>query len=527
MTTTLGFKNMIDLPRWRPEAPAIAPAVSGSCIAADGRNDETGCPYIYYLRSTTNLDAFNTITGEWMALPSPALVGTIGPGAAMVFMPSAGPRGLIAAGSSTTKVNVSTALPGSVAINQLANRGDGIGYTLKVSDSVAGGTGKTEYKKIIGNTAGTTPSLYLDSALTFTPTGAATYEIRAGRLLLLTAGVPASNCYKVYDIATNTYLGGTNYPGLPAVVGIDTVMLHLSENYVTNDRKVGEGLVSGGAVTYDAGAKGCIQATAFTTTVVTGSGMPADIQTNEFRNYQVRIVEDTTTPAACNQRRRIASNTSGATAAFTVYSAFTTTPSTAAKFVIENDDDTVVLFSATTTSIASYMVGTDNWSGGPSWTAHGLTMGAGMFVQQPWGLVRDPNLNYRHSQCALFVGGALANMYAWDIAGAAGGSISASLAYGGKSANQVFSQGTSWAYDGVTLEGRYLHCCLNGTGRMGRYDMKARTLTTGTYMPYPQGAVGVGNKLALTTFVDGAVKITGLYQLTQSQPQMFSMLVQS
>lgn len=527
MTTTLGFKNIIDLPRWRPEAPALGPALNGSCIAADGRNDETGSPFIYFLRSPTILEAYNTITGDWIPLPSPNLTGTLGPGSAMVFMPSAGPRGLIAAGSTTTKVNVSTVLPASVAINQLANRGDGIGYMLKVSDAVAGGSGKTEYKRIIGNTAGTAPSLYLESALSFAPTGAATYEIRSGRLLMVAAGPSAANCYKVFDIATNIILFGTNNSGLPATVGIETVLLHLSENYVTNDRKIGEGLISGGAVTYDNGAKGCIQATAFTTTVVTGSGMPADIQTNEFRNYQVRIVEDTTTPAACNQRRRIASNTTGATAAFTVYSAFTTTPSSSAKFVIENDDDTVILFSGTTATPSSYMVGTDSWSGGPTWAGMGFNMGAGGFVQHPWGLVRDPNLNYRHSHLTLFPGGGLNTMYVYDIAGAASGTISASLAYGGKTVNQVFGQGTSWVYDGVTLEGRYLHCCLNGTGRMARYDMKCRTLLQGTYMPYPQGGVGSGNKLSLTTFVDGAVKITGLYQLTQSQPQMFSMLVQS
>ena len=519
MATTLNFKDYYDLPMWRPEAPALAASAAGSSLAWDQRNNASGSPYIYFLRSATAFDAYDPTTGEWMALSSPALAGTFGAGAGAIFNPSQGPRGTLAAGATTTKVILTTALPAAVGSNQLANRGDGTGFRIRIIGSAAGSSGKIEERTIVANTAGTTPTLWLDSPLSFTPASGDSYEIRSGRVFLLSAGVLAAGAFKYYDIATNSYSGNLSITNLPATVGTDTQFVALSESHVPYTRIPGEGFVTGSG-TYD-GGKMCIIATASSSTTITGSGMFSDLQADEYRNFQVRIVEDTGAPTAVNQRRRISTHTSGATGVFTV-PAWTVTPSATAKFVIENDDDKILARSTATTSIYNYNITANTWDT-TTW-ATGTAHGAGVLFEQSFGIDRDVGTNARHSHIYTFLGGGSANIDVFDIAGGATGANSANIAYGKK--GQTFTTGTNGCYDPATMQGRFLHININGTQRMGRFDMKNRVLDAGSYLRFPQGAALVGQKMANGLFIDGAVKSNFVYQLTQTQAQMFSMVVQ-
>lgn len=520
MTTTLGFKDYVDLPMWRPEAPALAASGAGQSFAYDMRNTDSGCPLLYWLRSATAFDAYDPTTGDWFALASPALAGTFGAGATAVFHPSQGPRGTIAAGASTTSITLTTALPAAVGINQLANRGDGIGYRIRIVGNAAGSSGKTETRTIVANTGGTTPTITLDSALTFTPANGDAYEIRSGRVFLLSAGTLAAGVWKYYDIATNSYSASLSTTNLPATIGTDSSAIAMSESYVPYDRQAGEGFVDG-AGTYDGGLKDCIVATASSSTTLTGAGMPATLQTNEYRNFQVRIVEDTGTPTAVGQRRRISSHTSGATGVFTV-AAFAVTPSATAKFVIENDDDKILLTSSAGLFIYNYNITANTWDTS-TWAAP-VAHGAGVVMEQAFGIARDTSGNARHSFVYRIRGGASNAIDVLDIAGAATGSWSNDIVYGKKS--QTFTTGTCGAYDPTTLGGRFLHLCINGTQRMARFDLRNRILDASSYLRFPQGAAAAGSKLAIGTLVDGATKLSLLYQVTQTQAQMFSLAVQ-
>lgn len=519
MTTTLNFKDYIDLPMWRPEAPALANSGAGQSFAYDMRNNETGCPLLYWLRSATAFDAYDPTTGEWIPLASPALAGTFGAGATAIFHPSQGPRGTIAAGASTTTLTLTTALPAAVGINQLANRGDGIGYHIHIAGNAAGSSGKVEGRTIIANTGGTTPTITLDAPLTFTPALGDAYEIRAGRVYLLSAGTLAAGVWKYYDIATNSFSASLSTTNLPATIGTDSSAIALSESYVPNDRIPGEGFVDG-AGTYD-GAHECIVATASSSTTLTGSGMPATLQANEYRNFQVRIAEDTATPTAVNQRRRISSHTGGANGVFTV-AAFAVTPSATAKFVIENDDDKILLTSSAGLFIYNYNITANTWDTS-TWAAP-VAHGAGVVLEQAFGITRDVSGNARHSFVYRVRGGASNAIDVLDIAGAATGSWSNDIAYGKKS--QTFTTGTCGAYDPTTLGGRFLHLCVNGTQRMARFDLRNRIMDPESYLRFPQGAAAAGSKLAVGTLVDGATKLSLLYQMTQTQAQMFSLAVQ-
>lgn len=519
MTLTANVRDILDLPKWRHEGPLLAANAAGQSLAWDMRNGETGCPFLYNLRSATAFDCYDPTTGDWLPLASPALAGTFGAGAAAIFHPSQGPRGTIAAGASATSLPLTTALPAAVALNQLANRGDGVGYRVKVSDNAAGGTGKTEYRTIIGNTAGTTPTLILDSGLSFSPVNGAAYEIRSGRVFLLSAGTLAAGVWKYYDIATNSYSAALATTNLPATIGTDSAMMALSESYVSNDRSSGEGFVSGGA-TYDGGNKNCIALTAVTGTTCTGAGMPADLQANEYRNFQVHVVEDTVNPTAVNQRRRISSHTGGATGVFTV-PAWTVNPSTSAKIVVENDDDKILRRGDGTTAVYTYNIAANTWDT-TTFGAAGGGAAAGTVLEQAFGITRDTTLNARHSHIYSIRGGSSATIDVLDIAGGATGVWSNDIAYGKKA--QTFTTGTCGAYDPVTLGGRFLHLNINGTQRMARFDLRNRILDAGTYMRFPGGTAVVGGRMATSAVIDGATKVNNLYAVAASTANMLSLL---
>lgn len=521
MSTTLDFKDIIDLPQWRPESPLIAATGAGMTMVSDGRNDETRNPNIYLLRSNTALDVFDPGTGDWMPLASPALGGTFGAGAGAVFHASAGPRGTIAAGSTSTVINLTTALPATVGINQLANRGDGVGYRIRIIGSSAGGSGKIEERNIIANTGQTTtPAITLDSALTFTPASGDSYEIISGRVFLLGAAAPTTNTWRFYDIATNSYSTSLSTTNLPATISTDSAFVSLSELHTPNDRSPSTGFVNGGAT---ADGKNAIQATASTANTITGSGMTA-IATNEYRNFQVRIVEDTTTPTAVGQRRRISSHTSGAAGVFTLSTNWTVNPSTSAKFVVENDDDKIILRSSGTTALYNYNITANTWDTS-TWAAP-VANGAGSVATQAYGITRDGSTGgAKHSFVVFIRGAATSNIDILDIAGAATGSWTNGVTYGNSS--QTFTTGTCGAYVPATQGGRFLYINVNGTQRFARFDVRNLYMDPGTYLRFPQSTAIVGGKMAVSLFVDGATKLPFIYHATNTQAQMFSIAVQT
>lgn len=530
MTTTTNFKTGLDIPLWRPNAVAIAADAAGQAMAWDHRNDVSRLPVMYLLRGTANFDMYSPIVDDWIPLATPALSG-VAAGSTCVYHPSQGPRGTLTTGNTTTTINLSTALPAAVGVNQLADSGDGTGHRIRIIGKSGGGSGKTNSRNIIANTSGTTPTITLDVALDWTPASGDAYEIHSGRVFLLGSGVLASGSWKYYDIATNSYSGALTNTNLPATVGTDSNCIAMSELHVSSDRIPGTGFISGSS-TFDPNgtglngqlttAKNCILATASSSTSITGSGMPSDLQANEYTNFQVRIVEDTTTPTAVGQRSLITSHTSGATGVFTV-STWGVTPSSSAKFVVENYDDYILVRSSASANVYTYSISGNSWSTS-TFGASGSAVGAGVSFEQCFGIVRDPTHNRRHSHLFCIRGGASNAIDMLDIANGANGTWSNNIAYGFQS--QTFTTGTSAAYDPVTMGGKYWHICVNGTSHMARFNMLNQTMEPGTYLRYPQGTAVTGQKLAFNFSLDGATKLGLLFQKIQSGTQFFSNLIQ-
>lgn len=499
------FKKVIDRLVWAQVAPAPNAHAAGQGFVSDLRNDVSRNPFVYQLPSATVLNRFNIVTKAWNFVQSPALAGTFGIGATAGFAPSFGLVGTIAAGATTTRVTLSTALPTAVGTNMLANRGGSgdYGFKLRIIDTVAG---KTAERYIVGNTSGTTPVIDVLSSFGFTPATGARYEIVAGRVFMLGAGVTAANIWRSFEVGSNTLSTGLSTTNLPATIATDSALLVLDEQYTPFDCRPGEGMIKG-AYVYDTGVvtRSALTATAAGASTLTGQSTLGDavVAANEYRNFQIRIVEDTTTPAAVGQRRVIASHTAGPSAVYTLGTAWTTQPSATAKYVIELPNLMLLRSSATTTVYTyNYMDATINngtnnivanaWST-TYFGAAPAANAAGGFWAPSFGIQPDVGRNARHSVQYFFRGSAT-TLDTLDIAGSITGTWTAGVVYDGAVATTA---GTTGAYAPFGQEGRM--CYINiyvasGINQMFRFDVKNRVLSPHTATDFLQSGVAAGGQ---------------------------------
>ena len=522
------FKKVIDRMMWVQVAPTPNAHAAAACLASDLRSDVSRNPFVYQLVSNTVLNRYNIVTKAWNLVQSPALAGTFGAGAAMTFVPSFGAVGTIAAGATTISVTLSTALPTAVGLNMLANRGGSgeFGFKLRIIDTTAG---KTEERYIVGNTAGTTPIITVDNAFTFTPATGARYEILSGRVFMLGAGTTASNIWRSYEVATNTLSSGLSTTGLPATIGTDSSLMVLDEQYTPYDCVPGEGMIKG-AFTYDTNlvSRKALTATASGASSLTGQATLGDavVVANEYRNFQIRIVQDTVTPGAVGQRRIIASHTAGASPVYTLGTAWTTQPSSSAKYVIELPNLILARSSATTTvytynyTDATINNGTNNITAG-SWSttyfgaAPAANAAGGMWAPS-FGIQPDAGRNARHSFCYFFRGGAV-TLDVLDIAATITGTWTGAITYDG---GVALTTGTGGAYSPFGNEGRMLYMNIytaSAINQMFRFDVKNRVLSPYTPTDWIQaGTAAVGNRIAAYAAIDG----TDLYDVVLLQSHL-------
>jgi hypothetical protein len=433
----------------------------------------------------------------------------------MAFAPSLGLTGTIAAGATTTSVTLSTALPTAVGLNMLANRGGSgeYGFKLRIIDTVAG---RTAERYIVGNTAGTTPTINVLSSFGFTPSTGARYEIIAGRVFMLGAGVLAANIWRSFEVASNTLSTGLSTTGLPATIATDSSILVLDEQYTPFDCSPGDGMIKG-AYNYDTGivSRFALSATASGASTLTGQATLGDavVAANEYRNFQIRIVEDATTPASVGQRRIIASHTAGPSPVYTLGTAWATQPSATARYVIELPNLMLVRSSATTTvytynysdatinngtnSIASAAWSTTYFGAAPAANALG-----GMWAPS-WGIEPDPARNARHSFNYFFRGGAV-TLDVLDIAGSITGTWTGAITYDGAVA---LTTGTSGCYSPFENEGRMFYMNIyaaSAINQMYRFDVQNRVLSPFTPTDWIQaGTAAAGNRMAAYAALDG------------------------
>ena len=513
------FKKVIDHQVWRQVPPAPNAHAAAASMCSDFRSDLSRNPFVYQLVSAAILNRYNIVTKGWSFVVNPGLGGTFGAGAASAFAPSFGLVGTIAAGSTTTRVTLTTALPTAVGINMLANRGGSgeYGFKLRIIDNASGGSGKTAERYIVANTGGTTPTITVQSSFGFTPSTGARYEIVAGRVMMLSAGALAATSWRSFEVASNT-LASMSQTNLPATIGTDSSILVLDEQYTPYDHSPGDGMVKG-AYNYDTGivSRYALTATAAAAGTITGQATLGDavVTANEYRNFQIRIVEDTVNTTAVGQRRIIASHTAGPSAVYTLGTNWTVTPSSSAKFVIELPN-LILLRSTATTTVYTYNYtdatinnGTNNiasnaWSTTYFGAAPAANAAGGMWMPS-FGIQPDVARNARHSFNYFFRGGGAA-LDVLDIAGSITGTWTGAIVYDG-SPGAVPTTGSSGCYAPFENEGRMFYMNMyvaSAINQMFRFDVQNRVLAPYTPTDFLQaGTAAVGNRMASYVALDG------------------------
>jgi hypothetical protein len=508
------FKKVIDMLSWRQVAPSPNAHAAAGILASDLRSGMSRNPFVYQLVSATVLNRFNIVTKAWNFMISPALGGTYAVGAEAAFVPSFGLVGTIAAGATTTSVVLSTSLPAVVGINMLANRGGSgdYGFKIRIIDTTAG---KVEERYITGNSLGSTPTIQVLSAFSFTPTTGARYEIVAGRLFMLSAGALAASTMRSYELATN-FLANKVSTGLPATIATDTAFMVLDEQYTPYNMMPGEGMIEGTFV-YDTGieTRHALAATAAASGTLTGQATLGDavVLANEYRNFQIRVVQDLTNPTAVGQRRIIASHTAGPSPVYTLGTAWTVTPSSSAKYVIELPNLLLARSSATTTvytynytdatiNNGTNSINADAWSTtyfGAAVTVHA----AGCMWAPSWGIQPDIARNARQSHCHFFRG---TSVFAdtLDIAGGTTGAWTNDVVIDGAVTTTAASCGAYAPYDN---EGRMFYMNIyvaSAANQMYRFDVKNRVLSPFTPTDFLQsGTAAQGKRMATYCAIDG------------------------
>ena len=509
------FKKVIDRLMWAQVAPAPNASAAATSVASDLRSGLSRNPFVYNLVSATVLNRFNIVTKAWSFVQSPALAGTFGAGSAMAFAPSLGLVGTIAAGATISSVTLTTALPTAVGLNMLANRGGSgeYGYKLRITDPVAG---KTEERYIVGNSAGTTPAIQVLSAFTFTPSTGSRYEIVAGRVFMLGAGAIAANVWRSFEVASNTLSTGLSTTNLPATVAADSDIMVLDEQYTPYNCTPGEGMIKG-TFLYDTGVETryALAAIAAGASTLTGQATNGDsgVVANEYRNFQLRIVQDTVNPTAVGQRRVIASHTAGPSPVYTTGTAWTVTPSTSAKYVIELPN-LLLMRSSSTTSVYTYnyadatvnngtnSIASNAWSITYFGAAPAVNAAGGMWAPS-WGIQPDPARNARQSFCYFFRG-TVVTLDVLDIAGSITGTWTGAVTYDGSVALTVGSCG---GYAPFENEGRmfYMNIYLaSAVNQMYRLDVQNRVLSPFTPTDFLQsGTATTSKRIACYAAIDG------------------------
>lgn len=514
------FKKTIDRLLWAQVSPMPNAHAAAACVASDLRSDLSRNPFVYQLVSNAILNRFNIVSKGSAFTLNPALAGTFGAGAAMAFAPSFGLVGTVAAGATTTSVVLTTALPTAVGLNMLANRGGSgeYGFKLRIIDNGAGGSGKTAERYIVGNTAGTTPTITVQSTFGFTPVSGSRYEIVAGRVMMLGAGTTAANIWRTFEVASNTLSTGLSTTGLPATIGTDSSLLVLDEQYTPYDSSPGDGMIKG-AYNYDTGivARYALTATATGASSLTGQATLGDavVKVNEYRNFQIRIVEDTVNTTAVGQRRIIASHTAGASPVYTLGTAWAVTPSANAKFVIELPNLALLRSSATTTvytynytdatiNNGTNSITTNSWSTTYFGAATVANAAGGMWAPS-FGIQPDPARNARQSFCYFFRGGG-ATLDVLDIAGGTTGAWTAAITYDG-SPGAVPTTGSSGGYAPFDNEGRMFYMnfyVASAVNQIYRFDVQNRVLAPFTPTDFLQaGVAALGNRMCCYVALDG------------------------
>lgn len=461
-TTNLNRKGVV-LKRWEPVQPVPSATVAGAFTAAALHVKQK----TLYLNANTTAWLYTPEEDGWVALPSPALAGTFGAGAAGVagawsVGTATGAASLTATGGSTTTIVTNQTLAVDLR-----------GYSVHILAGPNAGSTLV----IRSNTVGANATITVDAqASAFS--ASTVYRLATPVWYVVGAGTLAANAFRKYDWATNTWTA-LAITGLPATLGTDGVL-------VSTPSWVGSG--------HSAFATGT--ATAGGASTLTNSAK--NWATNQWTNSQIRIVGGT----GAGQIRTISSNTD---TVITVGAAWTTQPDATSTYSIEGNDDFIYYIGNGAVAMYRYSISANTWTTLSPAAARAAAPGAGVSGHWVNG-VTDSDWTAENSiingrRIYSFRGAAGSVLDYYDIAA---NTWVSGVSYAPNA--EVLGTGSKYAY-----YGNFLYIQKDATLRWFKLNFATGEMDGWTTTQSVQGAALVGNTAYIYAYIDGATAIPYVY----------------
>jgi hypothetical protein len=472
MTTTNGNRKILDLKRWEMVTPAPASTLAGAFIASSRHQRQQQL----YVTGTTTAWLYYPAEDGWVQVPSPALAGSFGAGAAGVA--SGFSIGTATAASQLTATGGTTT---TIVTNQTLAR-DLRGYSILIT----GGPNAGVTLVIRSNTIGATATITVDAqASAFS--ASTTFRLLTPCWYVVGAGTLASGSFRKYDFATNTWTTLTN-TGLPGTLATDGKLVSTPSWIDTGFLAFATGTATAG------GASTLTQSTKNWTT-------------NQWTNYQIRITGGT----GAGQIRIIASNTA---TVITVGAAWTTQPDVTSTYSIEGNDDFIYYLGNNAVTLYRYSISANTWSTLSPTAARAAAPGAGMSAHWAWDVKESDwtaeNTIRNGQRIYSFRGAAGAVLDYYDIAA---NTWVSGVTY--SPATETLTTGTKYSYSE-----NFLYIQKDATGRWFRYNFATNEMDGWNTMFFPNASAVVGDTSFDVTYFDGATEIHYIYMLLNTSTVM-------
>ena len=489
MTLTVNLRKMLH----RKSAEYCTPnpagnTAAGAFIVADKTSAMPGNDGIVYFGGASAVWQYNADEDAWMQAPNSGITGTFGAGACgalhAVFAPAGSDRSTATAGTTTT-LTTSLTLARDLG-----------GYPVRVIS----GTGVGYQGLIVRNTMGANAVVTVSPANGVAFDNTTVFQMLTGSVWVFNPGAGAVG-FSVYDRATNAW-SARSVTGLPTTFGTDGK------------------LVATGGATSGPGWQGFVNSTATAGAATTLADSVKNWPVNGWTNSQVRIISGT----GAGQIRLIASNTANV---LTVSAAWTINPDATSVYRIEGSGSYIYLMGNNAVTLYRYDRSANTWSTLTPGTARGGAAAAGFsanwidgiededWTDETYGthyntIVRQPG-RYIYS----LRGGATNLLDVYDIAAS---TWINSVPYAMQ--GETFGAGSS----AVDLGG-FIYIQKDATGRIYKFDVAKNVLKPFVQSPIPQGAAVVGDKIFMTTYVEGATRVNYLYALGNTRSELTRWLV--
>lgn len=425
---------------------------------------------IFVVLSSTSAQRYSAAENAFVAITSPGLGGTFGPGTCGETMVYGAPGGVLL--QSATAGTTSTI---TTNLNIVANL---VGKKIKI----AGGPNAGGQYTIAHNTIGANAVITLTATAPLAFSAATKYYLCTGSLWVFNAGTLSSSSFRVFDYATNTWTS-RSITALPTTWGTEGQLVRqhsITDNY----------------------ASGTVAAATSTTLVVnglTGTGW-------NYTNFEVEIVSGT----GVGQVRVISA---GTTSTLTVATAWTTIPDSTSTYVIKGNRNVLWLLGNGATTIYQFDIALNTWTTITPTSERGGAMVSGGTADvvkdnQDWivpvvasGKIGGQNGRYIYS----FRGNA-SSLDIYDIALNTWRAVS----YGNANGEWI------WNASCAIADGKYVYIANSSSGRHFRFNTTTNSLEPWSFNIYPQSTATNGDKLLIVKYKSGNDTLTWLYSLGHS-----------